>query len=106
VDDDGCPIVQRVGAAGTASRSMTRKFGSAVFVANMVMILSARRWVRSMGMESVGHPRARGQRLPVNWQFNMGLRTVQSILVTPCEIPGLAVSIETARLCSGFLGRN
>lgn len=35
----------------------------------------------------------------VDWRFKMGLRNVQRILVTPCEAPGLAVSIERARLC-------
>ena len=42
----------------------------------------------------------------VDWQFNLGLRTVQRILVTPCEIPGPAVSIERVRQWASFLGRN
>jgi len=30
----------------------------------------------------------------VDWRFTIGVRAVQRILVAPCEIPGLAVSIE------------
>lgn len=42
----------------------------------------------------------------VDWHFNVGLRIVQRILVTPCEILEPAVSIEKLRQYVSFLGRS